>query len=69
VVGVLLTKFSFDFAVFIFRSGQISPTLGFSMVVLYAPLPLGFALLTLRYGLEFLGYQNRFAIQDVVADH
>lgn len=69
VVCALLTKFSFDFAIFIFKSGQISPTLGFSMIALYAPLPLGFALLTLRYGLEFLGYQNRFTIKDVFADH
>ena len=69
VVGALLTKFSFEFALFVFHSGQISPTLGYSMVVLYAPLPIGFALLTLRYVLEFLGFQNRFAIQDVIADH
>jgi len=69
VVCALFTKFSFDFAVFIFHSGQISPTLGFSMIALYAPLPVGFALLTLRYVLEFLGFQNRFAIQDVIADH
>lgn len=68
VVGALLTKFSFDFAVFVFRSGQISPTLGLSMIVLYAPLSLGFALLTLRYGLELFGHQDRFAIKDAVAD-
>jgi C4-dicarboxylate transporter DctQ subunit len=58
---LLLTKFSFDFASFIWRSGQISPTLGFSMVGLYASLPLGFALLSLRYLLELIGAQNRFA--------
>ena len=69
IVCAFLAKFSFDFAVFIYRSGQISPTLGFSMIGLYAPLPIGFALLTLRYGLELLGYQNRFAIKDVVSEH
>lgn len=69
VVCACLTKFSFDFAVFVYRSGQISPTLGFSMIALYAPLPLGFAFLTLRYGLELLGYQNRFAIKDMITDH
>ena len=69
VFCALLTKFSFDFAVFIFNSGQISPTLGFSMVGLYAPLPIGFALLTLRYLLELVGVQNRFAIKDVISDH
>jgi C4-dicarboxylate transporter DctQ subunit len=62
---LLLTKFSFDFALFVYRSGQISPTLGFSMVGLYLPLPLGFALLSLRYFLELIGVQNRFAIRDV----
>jgi C4-dicarboxylate transporter DctQ subunit len=69
VFCLLLTKFSFDFAVFIYRSGQISPTLGFSMVGLYMPLPLGFALLSLRYLLELIGVQNRFAIRDTVGDH
>jgi C4-dicarboxylate transporter DctQ subunit len=69
MVCALLAKFSFDFAVFVFQSGQISPTLGFSMIGLYAPLPVGFALLTVRYALEFFGYQNRFAIKDVIVDH
>jgi C4-dicarboxylate transporter DctQ subunit len=69
VFCALLVKFSFDFALFTYRSGQISPTLGFSMVALYAPLPIGFALLALRYLLELLGVQNRFEIKDVVADH
>jgi C4-dicarboxylate transporter DctQ subunit len=65
VFCVFLTKISFDLAVFICQSGQISPTLGVSVVGLYAPLPLGFALLSLRYLLELLGVQNRFEIRDV----
>jgi C4-dicarboxylate transporter DctQ subunit len=65
VFCVFLTKISFDLAVFIWQSGQISPTLGVSVVGLYAPLPLGFALLSLRYLLELLGVQNRFEIRDV----
>lgn len=69
VFCALLTKFSFDLAVFIYNSGQISPTLGMTMLFLYAPLPIGFALLTLRYGLELVGAQNRFAIQDVIQEH
>jgi C4-dicarboxylate transporter DctQ subunit len=69
VVCAFLTKFSVDFCVFVYGSGQISPTLGFSMIGLYAPLPIGFALLTLRYALELLNFQNRFAIKDVVVDH
>jgi C4-dicarboxylate transporter DctQ subunit len=57
---LFLTKASFELALFIYRSGQISPTLGLSMVGLYAPLPLGFALLSLRYLLELVGVQDRF---------
>ena len=66
---VIFTKFSFDLAVFIFNSGQISPTLGVTMLWLYAPLPVGFVLLSLRYLLELVGFQNRFLIRDVVQDH
>jgi C4-dicarboxylate transporter DctQ subunit len=69
VFCVLLTKFSFDLAVFIYNSGQISPTLGTTMLWLYAPLPIGFALLSLRYLLELAGVENRFLIRDVVQDH
>ncbi len=69
VFCALLLKFSFDFALFTYRSGQVSPTLGFSIAVLYAPLPIGFTLLTLRYVLEFCGVQNRFGIKNVIADH
>jgi C4-dicarboxylate transporter DctQ subunit len=69
VFCALLTKFGYDFVTFAWRSGQISPTLGLSIAVLYLPLPIGFALLTLRYVLEFCGVQDRFAIKDAVADH
>jgi C4-dicarboxylate transporter DctQ subunit len=62
---VFLTKISFDLAVFIWQSGQVSPTLSISVIGLYAPLPLGFALLSLRYLLELLGIQDRFQIRDV----
>ncbi|MBX9823938.1 MAG: TRAP transporter small permease [Xanthobacteraceae bacterium] len=69
VFCALLTKFGYDFVAFAWRSGQISPTLGFSIAVLYLPLPIGFALLTLRYLLEFCGVQDRFTIKDVITDH
>ncbi|PWB57514.1 MAG: TRAP transporter small permease [Bradyrhizobiaceae bacterium] len=69
VFCVTFTKFSFDLAVFILRSGQISPTLGTTMLWLYAPLPVGFALLSLRYLLELMNFQNRFAYRDVIQDH
>lgn len=66
---LLLTKFSFDLAVFVYNSGQISPTLGITMLWLYASLPIGFALLSLRYLLELTGFQNRFRLRDVIQDH
>ena len=69
VFCIFLTKASFDLAVFIFRSGQVSPTLGISVVGLYAPLPVGFTLLSLRYLLELLSVQDRSEIRDVIADH
>ncbi len=69
VVSGFLAKISFDLALFIFNSGQISPTLGVSMLGLYAPLPIGFALLTLRYLLELLRLQDRFRIRDVISEH
>lgn len=69
VFCLIFTKFSFDLAVFIYNSGQISPTLGTTMLWLYAPLPIGFALLSLRYLLELVGLQDRFLLRDVIQDH
>lgn len=66
--ALFLTKTSFDLAVFIWNSGQVSPTLGTSMVGLYAPLPVGFALLSLRFVLELIGAQNRFQIRETFTD-
>ncbi|HWM81833.1 MAG TPA: TRAP transporter small permease [Pseudolabrys sp.] len=69
VFCLIFTKFGLDLAIFIYRSGQISPTLGTTMLWLYAPLPIGFALLALRYLLELVGFQNRFLLRDVIQDH
>jgi C4-dicarboxylate transporter DctQ subunit len=69
VFAVLLAKLSFDLAAFILASGQISPTLGFSTVILYAPMPIGFALLAVRYVLELAGAQDRFAGADTSPGH
>jgi C4-dicarboxylate transporter DctQ subunit len=69
VFCVFLTKASFELATFIYYSGQVSPTLGFSMVGLYAPLPVGFALLSLRFLLELVGAQDRSKIRVVATDH
>ena len=68
VFCIFLAKIGFDLAVFIFDSGQISPTLGISMAGLYAPLPIGFALLGLRYLLELLGVQDRTTITSVAVE-
>jgi C4-dicarboxylate transporter DctQ subunit len=69
VFCLFLTKASFELAVFIYNSGQVSPTLGFSVVGLYAPLPVGFTLLSLRFLLELLGIQDRSKIQVAAVDH
>jgi C4-dicarboxylate transporter DctQ subunit len=68
VFCMFFAKISFDLAAFIYRSGQISPTLGISMVGLYAPLPVGFVLLSLRYLLRLLGIEDA-AAEDPIADH
>lgn len=73
VTGVIfcayLTKLGYDFTLFISNMGQTSPTLDVSMVWLYAALPVGFALLTLRYVLEIVGPTNRFALADRGQEH
>ena len=68
VFCIFLAKIGFELADFIYHSGQISPTLGISMVGLYAPLPIGFALLGLRYLLELIGVQDRTAITSVAIE-
>lgn len=46
-----LAKLGVDIALFVRNSGQMSPILDVSMAWLYAAVPLGFALLALRYAL------------------
>jgi C4-dicarboxylate transporter DctQ subunit len=46
----------------VMKTGQVSPTLGVSMSWLYGPMPLGFALLALRYGLEALRVTDRHKV-------
>ena len=65
---VFLTKTSLALAIFIYNSGQVSPTLGISVIALYVPLPIGFALLSLRYLLELLGFQDRSEIRYVASE-
>ena len=56
-----VAKLSFDITLFVVRSGQSSPTLDLSMGWLYAAMPVGFALLGLRYALELRAGEGRFA--------
>jgi len=64
LVGLLfslyIAKIGIDISLFVFRSGQVSPTLNVSMAWLYGVVPVGFGLLALRYGLELLRRSNRF---------
>lgn len=64
LVGVIfcayLTKLGVVLALFVLRSGQLSPTLDVSMAWLYGAVPVGFALLTLRYALELAGINDRY---------
>ena len=69
VFCIFLVNASYDLAVRIYHSGQVSPTLGVSMVALYAPLPVGFTLLGLRYLLELIGVQDRFTIRTSGPEH
>jgi C4-dicarboxylate transporter, DctQ subunit len=65
LVGLLfslyIAKIGMDISVFVYKSGQVSPTLNVSMIWLYGVIPAGFALLALRYALELAGCGNRFA--------
>jgi len=65
LVGLLfslyIAKIGIDISLFVYRSGQVSPTLNVSMAWLYGVIPVGFALLALRYGLELAQRSNRFA--------
>ncbi|MDX6750164.1 TRAP transporter small permease (plasmid) [Geminicoccaceae bacterium 1502E] len=55
-----LTKLGIVLAAFVLKSGQLSPTLDVSMAWLYGAVPVGFALLTLRYALELAGINDRY---------
>ena len=47
-------------AIFVYNSGQVSPTLNIPMFVLYVAPTLGFLLISIRYALSFLNFKNRF---------
>ena len=58
--SLYIAKIGMDISVFVYRSGQVSPTLNLSMIWLYGVMPVGFGLLALRYALELAGYSRRF---------
>jgi len=64
LVGLLfslyIAKIGMDISVFVYRSGQVSPTLNLSMIWLYGVMPVGFGLLALRYALQLAGSSRRF---------
>jgi C4-dicarboxylate transporter DctQ subunit len=67
--SLYVAKLSFDIALLVARSGQTSPTLDMSTAWLYAAMPVGFALLALRYALELFDPLGRLAARDASAGH
>lgn len=51
----------FGLVQFVLRSGQVSPTLGVPMGLIYLAPVAGFVLLALRYGLSLIGVIDRFS--------
>jgi TRAP-type C4-dicarboxylate transport system permease small subunit len=67
--SLYVAKLSLDITLFVMRSGQSSPTLDVSMGWLYAAMPVGFALLALRYALELRAGEGRFAARAAALGH
>jgi len=67
--SVYIAKLAIDITVFVWRSGQTSPTLDISMAWLYAAMPVGFVLLALRYALELPAGQGRHAVRAAAVEH
>ena len=53
----------FKITIFVFNSGQVSPTLNIPMFILYVAPTLGFLLISVRYALSFLNFKNRFNLK------
>jgi C4-dicarboxylate transporter DctQ subunit len=62
-LALYIAHVCFTVTVLVLRSGQVSPTLGISMSWLYGPMPVGFALLGLRYLLELFGVSDRHKVR------
>lgn len=57
--SLYIAHICFDVSMLVLKSGQVSPTLSVSMTWLYGPMPVGFLLLGLRYGLELFSVTDR----------
>ena len=54
----------FKITIFVYNSGQVSPTLNIPMFILYVAPTLGFTLIFIRYTLSLLNIHNRFDINN-----
>ena len=61
--SLYIAHICFTVTLLVLKTGQVSPTLGVSMSWLYGPMPVGFALLALRYALEALGVTDRHKVE------
>jgi C4-dicarboxylate transporter, DctQ subunit len=69
VFSLYIAKLGLDITLFVVRSGQLSPTLDITMAWLYATMPMGFALLALRYALELGAREGRYAVRTAALEH
>jgi C4-dicarboxylate transporter, DctQ subunit len=69
VFSLYIAKLALDITLLVARSGQSSPTLDVSMAWLYAAMPVGFALLALRYALELRARDGRYAVRSATLEH
>jgi C4-dicarboxylate transporter DctQ subunit len=67
--SLYIAKLALDITLFVVRSGQSSPTLDVTMAWLYAAMPMGFALLALRYALELGAREGRYAVRAAALEH
>lgn len=67
--SLYIAKLALEITLFVAGSGQSSPTLDVSMGWLYAAMPVGFALLALRYVLEFGKGEGRLAVRAATLEH
>ena len=54
----------FKITLFVFDSGQVSPTLNIPMFILYVAPTLGFTLILFRYAISLFNIKNRFELKD-----